>query len=313
MGVEVPLLLQFSIALFTGMVAATLVPPVRRCIPKPVEVVLWVALIVVCVLGVTSIADPNARELSGSALWGVDQMINSMVGAIFGGAFGWMFQNRFSIASWLVIAAGADLLALVLIRSRRAAQPWEPRVRLREWMEMPLSPVLVQQPAPAPDAVGDLNRRIAAGIAIAGTTMLTNVLDLSIWVRDVLVPRHATMLAGAARAGRVRSHAGLESLRDSAAHLQYAARSWYAAAGHPAVRGAVTGLAETASTAVRQARQAGRALGPVTAKAGQVVDVRAVLSAQSIGWYGPLMAAPTLSGEDENDEPESQRSDRLAS
>ena len=32
-GVEVPLLLQFSIALFTGMVAATFVPPVRKAIP----------------------------------------------------------------------------------------------------------------------------------------------------------------------------------------------------------------------------------------------------------------------------------------
>jgi hypothetical protein len=129
-------------------------------------------------------------------------------------------------------------------------------------------------------------------------------------VRDVLVPRQRTMLVSAARAGRNRSHASLESLRDSAAHLEYAARSWYAAAGHPLVSGAVNGIA---GTAVRQASEARRALGPVTSRAGQVVDIRAALSVQSIGWYGPLMAAPTAPGEDETDEPESQRADRLAS
>lgn len=291
------------------MVAATFVPPVRRSIPRPIEVVLWVAFVTVCLVGVTSVTDPNVRELSSSAVWGVDQMINATVGAVFGSIVAWIFENRFAIASWLVIIAGTDLLALVLIRSRRASQARYPRVRLREWMEMPLTPMVVRQPEPAPDPVSDLNRRIAAGIAIAGTTMLTNVLDFSIWVRDVLVPRHASMIASAARASHTRSRASLESLRDSAAHLQYAALSWYAAAGHPAVHG----IAGRASDAVRQAQLAGRALGPVTAKAGHVVDIRAVLSAQSIGWYGPFMAAPTVPSEGESDEAGSERPDRLAS
>ena len=314
LGVEVPLLLQFSIALFTGMVAATFVPPVRRAIPKPVEVALWIALITVCAVGITSVTDPNVRELSSSAVWGVDQMINASVGAVLGGVLAWVVDHRFSIASWLVIVAGSDLLALVLIRSRRSAELWQPRVRLREWMEMPLAPVAGRQPVPVEDPVADLNRRVAAGMAIAGTTMLTNVLDFSIWVRDVLVPHQASRFATAARSGRTRSRARLESLRDSAAHLQHAAMSWYAAAGHPAVSGAVQGLAGRASAAARQANQARRALGPVTARAGQVVDVRAVLNAQSIGWYGPLMAAPTtLSGEEEDDDAESTRPDRLAS
>lgn len=307
---EVPLLLQFSIALFTGMVAATFIPPVRRSIPKAAEVALWIALLGVCVVGVTSVTDPNVRELSSSALWGVDQMINSLVGVIFGGILGWIFDHRFWIASWLVIIAGADLLAIVLLRSRRQGRVWQPRVRLREWMEMPVAPAVVQEPVRVADPIADLNRRFAAGIAIAGTTMLTNMLDFSIWVRDVLVPGQRTMLATAARSGRSRSRASLESLRDSAAHLQYAALSWYAAAGQPAVNG-ITGKA---TSAMRQAQHARRALGPVTARAGHVVDIRGVLNAQSIGWYGPFMAAPTATGEGENDEPESQqRSDRLAS
>lgn len=304
-----PLLLQFSIALFTGMVAATLITPVRRSIPKAAEVALWIALVTVCLIGVTGVKDPHVRELSSSAVWGVDQMINATAGAIFGGIVGWTFDHRFSIASWMVIIAGVDLLTLVLMRSRRAGQAWRPRILLGEWMEMPLTPVVVQQPARVADPIADLNRRIGAGIAVAGTTMLTNVLGFSIWVRDVLVPRQATLIASAARAGRTRSRSSLESLRDSAAHLQYAAVSWYAAAGRPAVGD----LAGKASVAVRQAQQATQALGPDTARAGHVVDIRSVLSAQSIGWYGPLMAAPAVPEEVEYDEAESERSDRLAS
>ncbi len=310
---EVPLLLQFSIALFTGMVAATFIPPVRRSIPKPVEVLLWVAFIAVCVLGVVSITDPNARELSTSALWGADQMINNLAGMMFGGVFAWVFEHRFNIASWLAIVGGADLFALVLIRSRKAAQPWQPRIRLREWMEMPVPAPVVIEPAQVSDPIGDLNRRIAAGMAIAGTTMLANVLDFAIWARDVMLPRETRRLARAAQAGRVRSRTSLEALRDSTAHLQYAAMAWYAAAGRPAVHGAVTGIAGKATLAVHQAKQAQRVLKPVTERAGQVIDIQTLMSAQSIGWYGPLLAAPTP-GEGENNESEqAQRPDRLAS
>lgn len=305
---EAPLLLQFSIALFTGMVGATFIPPVRRSIPRPVEVMLWIALFCVCAIGILSITDPNARELSASAAWGADQMINSLVGASLGGVFSWIADNRFAIASWMAIIAGADLFALVLLRSRRGGQLWQPRVRLREWMEMPLAPV-VSEPVPVSDPIADLNRRIAAAIAIAGTTTLTNVLDFSIWLRDVFLPHSTTRIAQAAQASRVHSRTGLESLRDVAAHLQYAAMAWYAAAGQPAV----SGIAVKANGAVKQARQAQRVLRPVTSKAGQVVDIQTLLSAQSIGWYGPLLAAPTTPGEDEIDDTASQRTDRLAS
>lgn len=301
---EVPLLLQFSIALFTGMVAATFIPPVRRSIPRPFEALLWIGFVGVCVFGVISISDPNARELTTSALWGGDQMINSVAGLMVGGVLGWLVDNRFQIASWLVIVAGVDLFTIVLLRSRQAAQPWRPRIRLREWMEMPLQPVLVSAPATVPsgDPISELNRAISAGLAIAGTTMLTNVLDFSIWMRNVMLPRGSRRFASVARGSRIRSSAGLESLRDQVAHLRYAAWSWYAAAGQPALDGAV-----------RQAMHASRVLQPVGKRASQVIDIRTLMSAQSTGWYGPLLAAPTAPGEGGNDESESERTDRLAS
>ncbi|TMC84973.1 MAG: hypothetical protein E6J06_05065 [Chloroflexi bacterium] len=308
---EVPLLLQFSIALFTGMVAATFVPPVRRSIPTPVEVLLWVGFLTVCVLGVASITDPNARELSASAAWGADQIINTMVGLTLGGLGGWILDHRFPIASWLVIVAGADIFGLMFLRSMRSAGPWRPRIRLREWMELPVpepAAVVARRRLIPADPLADVNRRLVAAGAIAGTAVLAWLIDLSIWVRDVMVPREARRLAQAAATGKVESHARLEGLRDATAHLQYAARSWYAAAGEPAING----LAAKAGSAARTARAARPGLSPTALRPDQVIDIHALMSAQSLGWYGPLNTAPNESP-GEQDDAESQRPDRLAS
>jgi len=309
--VEVPLLLQFSIALFTGMVAATFVPPVRRSIPKPVEVLLWVGFVSVCVLGMASISDPNARELSASAAWGADQILNTMVGLMLGGVGGWFLDHRFSIASWLVIIAGADIFALMFLKSVRSARPWRPRIRLREWMELPVAEpaaVVSRRRLAMADPLADVNRRLAAIGAIGATAFLAKTIDLSIWARDVMVPREARRLAQAAQTGRVESRARLEGLRDATAHLNYAARSWYAAAGEPAING----LAIKAGSAVRTARAAKQGLKPSALLPEQVIDIQALMSAQSLGWYGPLNAGPKQSP-GKQDDAESQRSDRLAS
>jgi hypothetical protein len=310
LGVELPLLFQFSIALFTGMVAATFIPPVRKAIPRPVEVLLWVALIVACGLGLLSVTDENARSLTTSVLWGTDRVLNTIVGLLLGGLAGWIVDNRFVIATWLVIVAGIDVLALILLRSMRNARSSEPRVRLREWMEMPVPVVApARARAASADPLVDVNRRIAAAGAVLGAAMLAKSVDLSIWIRNVMLPREARRLAQAAQAGRVGSRARLESLRDAAAQLQFAARAWYVAAGEPAV----SGLAVKAGDAVRTARAARKSLRPAALRPGQVIDIEALLSAQSIGWYGPLTAGPTEQPRGEKDADKPQQTDRLAS
>jgi hypothetical protein len=117
-----------------------------------------------------------------------------------------------------------------------------------------------------------------------------------------MLPRQARRIARAAATGRIESRARLDALRDATAHLHYAARSWYAAAGEPALAGIAT----------RTAQAAKRRLKPVALRPGEVVDIQALLSAQSIGWYGPLSTGPALPP-GETDAAESQRSDRLAS
>jgi hypothetical protein len=304
--VEGPLLLQFSIALFTGMVAATLVPPVRKSIPRPVEILAWTALLLACVIGIIGIASPNARELTMSAVWGIDQVISTLVGLLGAGLVGWLADNRFAVATVVMFVLGADILALALVRSFRKSRGWQPRVRLIEWMELPRLAPAPPQPVAVPYALDELNRKWGAAAAIAGAALLTWLLNFAIWSRDVLLPRQAERLARAAAAGRVGSRAGLESLRDTAAQLQFAARAWYTAAGAPAVNDLTT-KATTAVRSVRTARGAeAPGLGP-----SRAVDIRVLLSAQSIGWYGPVRPAPAV--REEEDEDASQRTDRLAS
>src|SRR5256712_12663520 len=150
------------------MVAATFVPPVRRSIPRLVEVFLWIALVTACVLGVMSITDPNARELSASAAWAADQIVSTLIGLMFGGVGAWVSEHRVSLASWLIMIAGADIFALMFISSWRNSRAWRPRVRLREWMELPVpAPVPARSVAlmvPTPD----VNRRLAGGGAVGG-------------------------------------------------------------------------------------------------------------------------------------------------
>ncbi len=303
---EMPLLLQFAIALCTGMVAATFIPPVRKAIPRPVEVVMWVALIVVCAMGLIAVNSSNARNLTASVLWGADHVINTIAGLVLGGIVSWIYDHRFLIATWLVLLAAGDLFVLVLIRSMRKARPWKPRVRLREWMEMPVPvPATAHVRVAHADPLVDVNRRLAAGAVVSGAALLARTVDLSIWLRNVMLPLQQRRLAEAARAGHAGSQARLESLRDAAAHLQYAVRAWYEAAGEPAM----SGLAARAGTT---ARAAGKALRPVALKPGQVIDIQALLGAQSIGWYGPV-GAPADTTRGEIDADQSPKTDRLAS
>ena len=311
LGVEVPLILQFSIALFTGMVAATLVPPVRKSIPRPIEVVLWVVFVTVCVIGVINITNPKVRELTASAFWGVDQVINTLVGLMGAGALGWMVDHRFAIATCAVVAFSVDVLALAMVRSYRQALASQPQVRLGEWMVMPRRSLEADPPV-VPYALDELNRKWAAAFAIAGAALLAALVNFSIWVRDVLLPRQAERLGQAAKLGRVESRTRLESLRELALQLQFAARSWSTAAGVPAVNG----LAAKAGEALRTVTTVQGGGEPAAVTGSRAADIHVLLSAESIGRHGPLRRAATVPPQDEEEVEEGDaagQTDRLAS
>jgi hypothetical protein len=277
------------------MVAATLVPPVRKSIPRPIETLAWTALVIACVIGVISITSPGARELTSSAAWGIDQVISTLVGLLGAGFVGWLADNRFTVATAARFVVGVDVFALAMLRSYRASRGWQPQVRLVEWMELPRLAGPAPQPVVVPYALDELNRKWAAAAAVAGAALLTWLITFAIWSKDVLLQRQAERLAHGSRAR-------LETLRDAASQLQFAARAWYIAAGAPAVND----LATKATAAVRTVRGGRAAEAP-----SRVANIRVLLSAQSIGWYGPMRPAPMV--REEGDEDGTGHTDRLAS
>lgn len=303
----VPHVLQFCIALFTGTVIATFAPPVRRSIPRWVEVTLWVALIVVCVMGVMSVKEPRARELTGSLAWAADHIINTVVGLTGAGVVGWLAEHRFAIADGAVVLFAIDVLVVAMMRSWRAGQASLPQAHLMEWFELPSRAAMVAKPA-VPYAVDELSRKLERGLATAGAHALILLIQVSTWLRDVGVPRERVRLARVIAAGRVDSHAGLDALHERASLLQFAARSWYTVAGVPVVNGVG---AKTAG-AVRSVAPALRARSAAGITPRRVAEIRALLGAQSIGWYGLLGTTPPAPdpGDDNGTQ---EQIDRLAS
>jgi len=290
---------QFSVALFAGLAAAMIVPPVRRSVPRWVEACIWLGLIVACWMAVTSFEGANARRVTASAAWGADQIVNTSIGLMFAGVLGWMHENRYVIANAVVTLLGADILLLVLVRSHRKAQELQPRIVLGDWVEFPIHRESAMASAAVPYAMVELNLRAERATAMLGASFLTWVVHLLIWTRDVVIPRARVRQAEAVAAGRVQAAAGVESLRDGAIRLQASARAWHA--DHAP---AISGLALKAGQALDRV-----AVGDAGVTGGQLVEVRALLSAQSIGWYGPIVPAPG-SGSDRDEAGDEAGSDR---
>src|SRR2546423_11597821 len=167
---------EVLIGLFALIVA---VITFRRNTPRSVELLAWGGLIWVCIMAVTGTRDTHARALTSAAVWGAGQMVGALVGISAQGVLQWIAERRFIIADWVVLLFGVDLLVLVLLSTRRQGIGWQPRTRLRGWMEMPRQ----SRPQPArvteygPDA---LNRRfnVWAPVAAASAGPLVTLLPI---------------------------------------------------------------------------------------------------------------------------------------
>src|SRR5258708_7799519 len=102
LGVGNPFGLQFSIALCAVLVAATLAPAVRQKMPRWFEIAVWAALIFVCWLGIASIKEPQARELTDSVNWAAGQIAKTLLGLAGAGVHDALVANRFTIANAVV-------------------------------------------------------------------------------------------------------------------------------------------------------------------------------------------------------------------
>lgn len=237
--------LQLSVALLVGTAAAMMVSPVRRSVPRWMEALIWLGLIVTCWLAVTNVKEAYVRQLTESLAWGVDQIVKTSVGLMLAAVLAWMSDHRYPIAYAVVILVGADMLLAALIRTHRQAEESLPRILLGEWIEIPL------QGAPArvevPYAMGELNRRAERGLERLGAASLAWLVNLMFWARTRLAERVL---------GRLAFGDTDQDLTDE-----------------------------------------------------QVLNITALLRAQSIGWYGPVLSVrpgiksiPDEGQEDESDQ-----------
>ncbi len=183
------LTLQFSVALFAGMALAMIVPPVRRSVPRWMEVLIWLGLIVTCWLAITNLQHTSTRFLTESVAWGANQIVNTSIGLMIGSVFGSISDHRFVIANAVVTLVGADILLLALLRSHRKGVGWQPRILLGEWIEVPLLRAPAPAPAAVPYALDDWNRRAERATATLGAAILGGLVQVMIWTRDVVIPQ----------------------------------------------------------------------------------------------------------------------------
>jgi hypothetical protein len=263
------------------MVAATFAPTIRRIVPRWFEIALWVALIFVCWLGVASIRDPHARELTSSINWAVGHIVNTLLGLAGLSILDMIHANRFAIANGVVTLFGADLLALAMLSSYREGRGWLPRVRLGEWLELPAVPVAVTVQAPPAYAVDELNERLSAATATAGAAAATWSVQFLIWARDIGLPRAEERLALAAAVGRVETKVLLEAVRETASELESGARTFVAASAPE-----VNKLALRVAAILNGVTEAERRVSPGAGSLAQVVDIQALRIAQSLGRSG---------------------------
>ncbi len=186
---------EVLIALFAGMVGFAIF---RRGTSRSIEIVLWIGLIWVCVLGVTSTHDKQTRELTSAAAWGATQSVGAVAGVMSQTFMAWLSEHRIAVATWVVLAFGVDLLAIVLLQTHRQAVGWQPRVRLRDWMEMPRPAKPQPARAPIESGVDELNGRFNRWAPLATAGALMQLTLLLIWSLDVMVPAAARRLRDAA-------------------------------------------------------------------------------------------------------------------
>jgi hypothetical protein len=144
MGMGTSTSLQLWLVLFIGLASATLVPSVRRSVPRWIEAFIWLGLIASGWLTLTNVQGGQARLLTDSVTWGAGQILIVSVDVLVVGVKGWLSDHRFEIANTVVLVALLDAFLLAALALRRQAKKSLPRVMLGEWFEFPPA-----MPAPA--------------------------------------------------------------------------------------------------------------------------------------------------------------------
>lgn len=213
--VSKPDVVSVLVIVFVPLAAATLVPAVHKFLPWPAEVLIWSGMIAASILRVTGIADPKVREATFAAAWAGGRLLNVQLASLAEGVRAWLVVNRFTIATIVVIVAGVDALVLALIRSHRSAVRAMPQVRLGEWFVLPL-----RTAEPAPDALGDLDRRLATRTRVGVALMAHSTAARALVVKPFAHAATHLLGPGPARLRMVKLALGFEGHEEASGSTQ---------------------------------------------------------------------------------------------
>lgn len=176
--------------LIAVLIAMVFVVTFRRKMPKALELAVWMTLVWVCVLAITSTPNPQARALTTATVWGVGRIESMIVDQLWQGALRWIYGVRFVVATWVVVVFLIDLLLLALVSTRRQADAWIPVTKLGEWLVLPRLDATQPERAALP-AVDDINRRFNVWVAAAAAATVTWSTFFFTWLRDDQIPTAA--------------------------------------------------------------------------------------------------------------------------
>jgi len=166
--------------LIAALVAMVIVVTFRRKAPKALELAVWVSLVWVCVLTITSAGNPQARALTNATVWGAGRIVGTIAGLTGQDVLRWMYGIRFAIAGWVVLIFVLDLFVLALVSTRRQANSWIPVTRLGEWMVLPRLHAGEPERA-AISGVDEINQRLNVWGARAAAASLAWATLFVIW------------------------------------------------------------------------------------------------------------------------------------
>lgn len=174
--------------LIAVLIAAAVLVSFRRKTPRVLELAIWITLVLVCVLTITSNRNPQVRALTGAIVWGAGRIVGMVAAVSWQATLTWLYGARFAIADVTVFVFVVDVFALALVSTRRQANAWIPVTKLGEWMVLPRLSIGEPQGV-APSAVDEINRRFNSwGAAAAAATLAWSILLFKRW-RQVELPR----------------------------------------------------------------------------------------------------------------------------
>jgi len=119
---------NFLVALTTGLVAATLVPAIRKELPRRLEMAIWLVFVFTCWTAYINVRDPRARILVGDLSWASGQLVRSTAALSALTLVSWLGSHPLVVASLFALGGLAIAIAVRGMSASLVEQAWYQRL-----------------------------------------------------------------------------------------------------------------------------------------------------------------------------------------